>query len=376
VTLQRGLSDKEGWRRYTDRPPRARPERHTMRQLKALGEEARADYDEARHDWHPSMPIIRTPQLAALHEAIDEIVHANPGPRDNDRIRGVAAIDALPGLGKTTIANTFGRDFDRGDIRRRGPLTDTGHDRVPVFRVGLTAGTTIKTLNEKICRFYGHPVAGKSTRSVSADRLSSFALDSVLSCETRLGIIDDVHFITPRRKDGLDVINHLKYLNSEFPVTFLFAGVELEEKGFFSEGATGSGASKAQTGRRWTRLEVARFQVDDDQGRTDWQSLLKAAEQRIVLARARPGMLVAISDYLFERTSGHIGSLFSLLSRGCYRAIRTGEEDLTRDLLDVVRIDEASEKARREFAAAFAAGRVTSHPAARKKPRTKAEKAG
>ena len=188
MTLQRGLSDREGWRRYVDRPPRARPKRLTMRQLRALGEEARADYAEARHDWHPNLPIVRTPQLAALHEAIDEIVQANR--HDNDRIRGVAAVDALPGLGKTTIANTFGRDFDRADIRRRGPLTDTGHDRIPVFRVGITANTTLKTLNEKICRFYGHPIAGKSTRSVSADRLASFALDSVLSCETRLGIID------------------------------------------------------------------------------------------------------------------------------------------------------------------------------------------
>ena len=140
----------------------------------------------------------------------------------------------------------------------------------------------------------------------------------------------------------------------------------MEEKGFFSEGASGASANKAQTGRRWTRLEVTPFQIDDDGGRSDWQSLLKAAEQRIVLARARPGMLADISDYLFERTTGHIGSLFSLLSRGCYRAIRTREEDLTRDLLAAVRIDEASEKARRELAAAFAAGRLTTRPAARR----------
>jgi hypothetical protein len=372
VTLQRGLSDREGWRRYVDRPPRARPEQRTMAQLRALSDEAHADYAEARRIWHRNLPIVRVPQLDALHEAIDEIVESNPD--DSDRIRGVAAIDALPGLGKTTIANTFGREFDRADIRRYGPLTDTGHDRIPVFRVGITANTTIKTLNEMICQFYGHPVASKSTRSVSAGRLASFALDSVLSCETKLGIVDDVHFILPRRKDGLDVINHLKYLNSEFPVTFLFAGVELEEKGFFSEGAFGAGAKKAQLGRRWTRLEVTPFQIDDDDGRREWQSLLKAAEQRIVLTRARPGMLVGISDYLFERTTGHIGSLFSLLSRGSYRAIRLGEENLTRDLLAAVRIDEASEKARRELAVAFAAGRLTSRPAARKKLGARAAK--
>ena len=60
-------------------------------------------------------------------------------------------------------------------------------------------------------------------------------------------------------------------------------------------------------------------------------SLLKATEQQIVLARARPGMLVEIADYLFDRSTGHIGSYFSLITRGCYRAIRTGEETITRE---------------------------------------------
>lgn len=66
-------------------------------------------------------------------------------------------IDALPGLGKTTIANLFGRTFDRAQIRRRGPVTELGHERVPVFRVGLTSNTTLRTLNRMICEFYGHP---------------------------------------------------------------------------------------------------------------------------------------------------------------------------------------------------------------------------
>jgi hypothetical protein len=85
------------------------------------------------------------------------------------------------------------------------------------------ANTTLKSLNEKICQFYGHPAMKKDRNGYSADRLAGFALDCILSSETKLGIIDDVHFITPRRKDGQDVINHLKFLNSEFPITFLFS---------------------------------------------------------------------------------------------------------------------------------------------------------
>jgi hypothetical protein len=69
-----------------------------------------------------------------------------------------------------------------------------------------------------ICEFYGHPGTGRA----NAAQLASYALDCVLSCETRIGIID-VHFIDPRRKDGLDVSNHLKWLANELPVTFIFS---------------------------------------------------------------------------------------------------------------------------------------------------------
>lgn len=366
MSLPPVLSRKEGWRYYVDEPPRVQPELLTLAQLRALGEAAREEYDESRHDWHPNLATIKTAQLSAAHASIDEIVKSNP--RAADRVRGVATIDALPGLGKSTIAKTFGRAFDRAEIRRGGPLTSDGHERIPVLFAGLSAGTTVKTLNERLCLFFGHPSVARQRNGFSADRLASFALDCVLSSETRIGIIDDIHFINPRRKDGLDVTNHLKYLNSEFPVTFIYVGVHLSQKGFYSEGGSGTQAGYAQTGRRWTRLEVTPFEIITDEGRGDWQSLLKATERQLVLARVRPGMLTEIADYLFERSTGHIGSFFSLISRGCYRAIRTGDEAITRELLDGVRIDEASERARQELAAAFAAGRLTTRPATRKQP--------
>ncbi len=131
------LSRKEGWRRYVDTPTRTRPERLAATQLAALSEQTRADYDETRHDWHANFGILRTPQLAAVHDELDQIVASNR--QDPDRVRGAAVIDALPGLGKTTIANTFARQLDRAEIRRRGPLTEQGHERIPVFRVGLTS---------------------------------------------------------------------------------------------------------------------------------------------------------------------------------------------------------------------------------------------
>jgi hypothetical protein len=69
-----------------------------------------------------------------------------------------------------------------------------------------------------------------------------------------------------------------------------------------------------------------------------------------------------LSDYLFARSTGHIGSLMTLINRGCQRAIRCGDERLSQDLLDRVKNDEASENARRELEAALESVKLTSRP--------------
>jgi hypothetical protein len=62
------LSRKEGWRRFVQTPPRTRPETLAPDALAGLGGDARADYDEARHDWHANFGTIATPQLTAVRD--------------------------------------------------------------------------------------------------------------------------------------------------------------------------------------------------------------------------------------------------------------------------------------------------------------------
>jgi hypothetical protein len=74
----------------------------------------------------------------------------------------------------------------------------------------------------------------------------------------------------------------------------------------------------------------------------------------LVLANKQPGIVAEdLSDYLFARSTGHFASLKTLIARGCRRAIKTGHERLTKDLLDLVKNDEAAELARRELPAAL-----------------------
>jgi hypothetical protein len=347
------LTRKEGWRQWVDAPPRQRPERLARSQLAALSTAAKQEYDDSRFEWHANFGTIKTPQLQAIHEQLRLIVTTNRhGP---DRVKGAAVIDALSGLGKSTIVNAFAREFDREQRQRYGETTEDGHERIPVFRVELSSRTTLRSLNQMICDFYAHPGLKRAT----ATSLGAFAADSVRSCGTRIGIVDELHFMNVKRADGIEVSNHLKSLANLLGITFIFAGVGLVDRGIFSEGLDTKHRIFAQTARRATRLALPPFTIEDDDGKEAWRNLLKATEQQVVLAEHRPGDLTKMSDYLFARTTGHIGSCMTLISRGCTQAIFDGVERLTEELLDRFRIDEAAEDERTGLQENFAAGKLT-----------------
>ncbi len=181
------LARKEGWLQYVHAPPRMPPDRLDPRALARLSPAARSDYDLARRTWHANIGPLKTPQMAAVHEDLWEIADSNM--HDGDKVKGAAAIDAFPGLGKTTTALTFARQFHRREAGQHGSLTPDGNEHLPVCRVSLGAGTTIKALNQAILGFYAHPATGRYGKSTTG-QLASQALDCILSCRTRLVVID------------------------------------------------------------------------------------------------------------------------------------------------------------------------------------------
>ncbi len=56
---------------------------------------------------------------------------------DGDKVKGAAAIDAFPGLGKTTTALTFARQFHTAARyeAQHGSLTPDGSEHLPVSHV-------------------------------------------------------------------------------------------------------------------------------------------------------------------------------------------------------------------------------------------------
>jgi AAA domain-containing protein len=345
-------SVRSGWFAMAEAPPRTRPPLLAAGEMAALPAGERRRYEQARAVWHANLGPIRTPQVGAVFESLEEICGSNR--QDGDKVRPAAVLDALPGLGKTTAALAFGRWFHREQVEMHGPQVSAPGgtwQRIPVAYLGLTSHTTMRSLNAMLCRFYGLPERG------NADLLAHRAAECVVNCKTRLVIVDDVHFLDISRRDGREVANHFKWLANVFPVTFLFVGVGLRARGLLDEGLTGADAAFSQTARRWNVLSVEPFEIRTTAGQRTWRQLLLGIERGLVLAGAWRGMIARdLAEYLFARSSGHFASLMSLISRGCYRAIRTGAESLTAGLLDEVRIDQAAEDARSQVQAAIHAG--------------------
>ncbi len=204
-------------------------------------------------------------------------------------------------------------------------------------------------------RFYAAPL-----KSANTDELTAKTLDHVHACKTRLIIIDDFHFLKPRRRDGRDISDHVKHIANEFPVTIIFIGVGLTERGVFSEDTYSTDQALAQTLRRVSLLRVEPFTTKKKTDRQAWHDLLVAIENRLLLARKHPGMLSEeLSDYLYVRSTGHIGSLMSLICQGCEEAMRSGTETLTRQLLNTIALDIAAEAARQALQSEFDSGRKT-----------------
>jgi len=169
-----------------------------------------------------------------------------------------------------------------------------------------------------------------------------------------VGKVDDLHFLHWQHHGGVEISNHFKYIANEFPVTLLSIGIGLGERGVLLEGTSYDDAVLAQTMRRTTTLDMQPYAIKPGRARRDWHTLLATIEQRLVLGSKHPGMLAEeLSDYLFIRSTGHIGSLMELIRRGCVKSIRTKTEILTKRLFDTIKIDSAAEKARRQLEVAF-----------------------
>ena len=116
-------------------------------------------------------------------------------------------------------------------------------------------------------------------------------------------------FLRWELRDGSIVNNHLKYLVNEFPITMLMVGTDLTELGLFRTGRSirrrrywGQPRGGPQASN-WSPISMT----------TEGMALDRASDRtQSGLARHKDGTLThQLSDYLFDRSTGYMGSLMT-----------------------------------------------------------------
>lgn len=355
------LVQKEGFSALAEAAPPERPDDLTIDQYRNLTARATSAYNEQRRIYHANYGPIATPMLTRATAVLDEVYETNRYKR-GDKLCTPIILSAPAGLGKSTLVVDFAQSVFRERRAGQGDLTDRGDEYIPVGYISLNSKPTPRSVDLQICEFYGEPMSGVATQ------LELRAADSMRKCKTELFIVDECQFIDQDQRLGPETVNHLKSLVNLMPGTFIFVGTgmfkdeQLAARRLDADKRTRKAHDHIllqQMKRRWIPLAFEGFTLSTTRERQEWKSVLLTIERDLVLCNKRPGMLIDLSEYLFARSSGHTASLMSLVVRAAHRAMESGDEKLSRGLLDKVKIDAAAERQRQAYVAQFATGQLS-----------------
>ncbi|MGV9239259.1 ATP/GTP-binding protein, partial [Streptomyces nigra] len=152
---------------------------------------------------------------------------------------------------------------------------------------------------------------------------------------TVLVLVDEIHNLDLTTRNGAEASDQLKYLSERIAATFVLAGLDVETSTLFQ------GTRGQQIAGRYTVIPSRPFGHKNRADKEHWQALVATMEDSLRLHTHRPGSLVAMADYLHERTGGLIGSLSQLIREAAVDAIDTGTEKITKRMLDAIELDHA-----------------------------------
>lgn len=321
------LTTKEGWRRFVDRQL-AVPDQHDPATVDLLTKAQREVDDDARREYHADLPLANTPTIQKVISTARLLVQLN---RQQVSARRGLIVSGASGTGKTTALTQLGRTHER-HTRRRHPRD--AH-RLPVLYVTVPPAATARMLAVEFARFLGLRFTARSNITDIVDAVCHTAARTAVE----LVLVDELHNLNLATRAGAEVSDQLKYFAERLPATFVYAGIDVEAAGLFA------GTRGRQIAGRFSVIPAAPFAYGTSEQREQWRALVATMDSSLRLLRHKPGSLVAMDDYLYRRSGGMIGSLSQLVRGAAILAIETRTETITRDLLDIVPVDYAAERA-------------------------------
>jgi len=309
-----------GWRRFVDTPA-ATFDLLPDQEWADLAAKEKADYDEARINYHSEMVVVATSTVREVIRQGRLLTLLNR--REISARRGLIVSGPWT-TGKSTALKQLGRTHELM-VRERHP----GSDRIPVVYVTTPPKGSPRKLAMEFARFLGLPPV---KRSYNTTDIADAVCQVLIEARVDLVLVDEIHNLNLGTSAGEDMSDHLKYFTEHLPATFVYAGINVERSGLFT------GVRGKQIAGRCVLTTTCPFPYQQE-----WQGLVAALESALRLHRHTPGTLVRLDKYLHQRTGGMIGSLSHLVRAGALTAILDGSEAVTRPLLDNIPVDHAAQ---------------------------------
>ena len=315
----RQLTTLRGWREFvSDRP--AVPDLLPEPAWKLLDHGSRLAYDESRLAHHARLLTVAT---STIQQVITEGRRLQYLNRHADAGRCGLILSGPARTGKTTCLAQLGKTIETMHHRRNPHAA--GH--IPVIYFTAPPAATPRMIAVEFARFLGLPLTRRSNVTDVLEAVCGVCLDAA----STLVCVDEIHNISLGTRHGAEASDTLKYFAERLPVTFVYAGINVERAGLLS------GTRGEQIAGRFSMIRTGPF------GRgQQWQALIAALEDSLRLHRHRDGTLVQLASYLHSRSGGMIGSLLRLVRAAAIQAVLDGTEAITRATLESIPVDIAS----------------------------------
>lgn len=316
------------WREFVARR-NVEPEQLSREKIAALSEEDKAAYDKSRFAWIGADVVIETKDLASIERQV-HIIRARLAARRSTAGRTLA-LSGRAGVGKSTIAMLMGKRHERIERQKLGLPTDAP-DVAPVLYLVVPPGSTPKMLMVAIARWIGLPVP----RGWDAPTVMDHVVSVLKTLKTSMIIVDEVHNLKTNKSAGADAASTLKSFTERLDAAVIFCGIDLLDTDLLA------GEMGRQIRARTKVYDIRTYSYGSAAARESWVELVAGMEALLPLAAHPVGSLTTpeMSDYLWNRTGGSIGSLCNLLGDAAINAIFTGTELVDWAGLDEVLLDQ------------------------------------
>jgi DNA polymerase III delta prime subunit len=315
----------DSWRAFVEHDPEP-VTLLTEAELSLLTPAERLAYDDERSDYHAALPAQKTPILDRTVTKGLLFMRLNRGQQLGTSCGMI--LSGVPGVGKTTAVRALGRTVEQAYRAKNPHMTNA----VPVVYITMPTGQHPRALPAELLYFLGAPHAARATETA----LTHQACQLMTDLKTSLVIVDEVHGIDRSRASHDQQSDQLKYFMDHVPATFVLAGINVENCGFFT------GHRGHQLARRFTPLKASPSNYSTIPQRQDWAKLIDGFERALRLHEHKPSSLLPLADYLYGRTGGYIVSLSHLIREAAIKAILTGTERIDDEVLETVELDHAA----------------------------------